>query len=250
MFLALLGAIAIGVGLGLLGSGGSILTVPALIYLAGQDEKVAIASSLGIVAGISVVAAVPYARRGEIDWRSVVRFGVPGVVGTFAGAWLARLVSARFQLELLAAVMVLAAVLMLRSKRDDAHEGREHASWLVVLEGLAVGVLTGLVGVGGGFLIVPALVLLGGLPMRRAVGTSLVIITLKSVVGFAKYVDVLGDLGLRVDWNVLALFTAFGIAGSLLGGRLSTWIPQRSLQRAFSALLVVVGCGIFWSHWR
>ncbi len=250
MLLALIGAVAIGLGLGLLGSGGSILTVPALIYLADQDEKVAIASSLGIVGGISLVAAIPYARRNEIDWRSVLRFGLPGVVGTFGGAWLARLVSARFQLELLAAVMVLAAVLMLRSKREDASVGREHASWLVMLEGLAVGVLTGLVGVGGGFLIVPALVLLGGLPMRRAVGTSLVIITLKSVVGFAKYVDVLSELGLRVDWSVLALFTAFGIAGSLLGGRLSTWIPQRSLQRAFSALLVVVGCGIFWSHWR
>ncbi len=250
MLLALIGAVAIGIGLSLLGSGGSILTVPALIYLAHQDEKVAIASSLGIVAGISLVAAVPYARRREIDWRSVLRFGIPGVAGAFAGAWLARLVSARFQLELLAGVMVLAAVLMLRSQRDEASVGRAQASWLVVLEGLAVGVLTGLVGVGGGFLIVPALVLLGGLPMRRAVGTSLVIITLKSVVGFAKYVDVLGELGLSVDWNVLALFTAFGIAGSLLGGRISTWIPQRSLQSAFSALLVIVGCGIVWSHWR
>lgn len=250
MILAWLGAVAVGLGLGLLGSGGSILTVPVLVYLAGQDEKVAIAGSLAIVAGISFVAAVPYARRRDIDWRSVVRFGIPGVIGTFGGAWLARFVSARVQIEMLALVMVAAAVLLLRTKRDVELPRREHATWLIALEGLAVGVLTGLVGVGGGFLIVPALVLLGGLPIRRAVGTSLVIITLKSVVGFAKYVDVLGDLGLAVDWRVLALFTAFGIGGSLLGGRLSTRIPQPLLQRIFSVLLIFVGCGILWNHWH
>jgi uncharacterized membrane protein YfcA len=121
---------------------------------------------------------------------------------------------------------------------------------MIALEGLGVGVLTGLVGVGGGFLIVPALVLLGGLPMRRAVGTSLVIIALKSLVGFAKYVDVLADLGLSIDWSVLALFTGFGIAGSLLGSRLSSLVPQHALQRVFSALLVLVGAGILWTHWR
>lgn len=245
-----IGALAIGVGLGLLGSGGSILTVPALVYLAHQDEKVAIASSLGIVAGISIVAAIPYARRGEIDLRSVVRFGLPGIVGTFGGAWLAQFVSARTQLELLAGVMVLAAVLMFRTQRAENQTRREHPTWMIALEGLGVGVLTGLVGVGGGFLIVPALVLLGGLPMRRAVGTSLVIITLKSLVGFAKYVDVLADLGLSIDWSVLALFTGFGVVGSLLGGRVSSLVPQHALQRVFSGLLVLVGAGILWTHWR
>jgi hypothetical protein len=250
MLLVLIGALAIGVGLGLLGSGGSILTVPALVYLAHQDEKVAIASSLGIVAGISIVAAIPYARRRELDVRSVVRFGLPGIVGTFGGAWLAQFVSARTQLELLAGVMVLASVLMFRTQRAESEPGREHPTWMIALEGLGVGVLTGLVGVGGGFLIVPALVLLGGLPMRRAVGTSLVIIALKSLVGFAKYVDVLADLGLSIDWSVLALFTGFGIAGSLLGSRLSSLVPQHALQRVFSALLVLVGAGILWTHWR
>jgi uncharacterized membrane protein YfcA len=244
------GALAIGLGLGLLGSGGSILTVPALVYLAHEDEKVAIASSLGIVAGISLVAAVPYARRREIDWRSVLRFGVPGVFGTYLGAWLGGYVSARVQLVLLAAVMLGAAVLLLRTPCDDASARTPHPTWMIVLEGTAVGVLTGLVGVGGGFLIVPALVLLGGLPMRRAVGTSLVIITLKSLAGFAKYLDVLGNLGLEIDWNILALFTAFGIAGSLLGGRVSALIPPRALQRVFSAVLVVAGCGLVLSNWR
>lgn len=244
-----LGALAIGISLGLLGSGGSIFTVPALVYLAHEDEKVAIASSLGIVAGISLVAAVPYARRGEVDWRSVLRFGVPGIVGTYGGAWLGGHVSARFQLVLLAVVMISASALMLR-KPCDAGRASEHSTWLVALEGLAVGVLTGLVGVGGGFLIVPALVLLGGLPMRRAIGTSLVIITLKSLAGFAKYLDVLAGLGLEVDWTILGLFTAVGIAGSLLGSRVSTRIPQRALQRTFAAVLVIAGAGILASRWH
>lgn len=244
-----LGALAIGISLGLLGSGGSIFTVPALVYLAHEDEKVAIASSLGIVAGISLVAVIPYARRGEVDWRSVLRFGVPGIAGTYGGAWLGGQVSARFQLVLLAIVMIAASGLMLRKPCAEGRV-REHATWLVALEGLAVGVLTGLVGVGGGFLIVPALVLLGGLPMRRAIGTSLVIITLKSLVGFAKYVQVLACLGLAIDWRILGLFTAVGIAGSLVGSRASAWIPQRALQRAFAAVLVLAGAGILASRWH
>lgn len=244
-----LGALAIGLSLGLLGSGGSIFTVPALVYLAHQDEKVAIASSLGIVAGISLFAAIPYARRREIDWRSVLRFGLPGIVGTFGGAWLAKYVSAHTQLALLGFVMLAASVLLLR-KPTEAVVAKPHPTWMIALEGLAVGVLTGLVGVGGGFLIVPALVLLGGLPMRRAIGTSLVIITLKSLVGFAKYVEVLADLDLEVDWNVLALFTAVGIVGSLLGSRVSTVVPQRALQRVFSAVLVLAGAGILLTRWN
>ncbi|NUP96037.1 MAG: sulfite exporter TauE/SafE family protein [Planctomycetaceae bacterium] len=244
-----LGALAIGLSLGLLGSGGSIFTVPALLYLAHQDEKVAIASSLGIVAGISLFASLPYARRGEVDWRSVIRFGLPGIVGTFGGAWLAKYVSAHTQLALLGLVMLVASVLMLRKPVETART-RPHPTWMIALEGLAVGVLTGLVGVGGGFLIVPALVLLGGLPMRRAIGTSLVIITLKSLVGFAKYVEVLGDLDLAVDWNVLALFTAVGIAGSLLGSRVSSLVPQRALQRVFAAVLVLAGAGILLTRWN
>lgn len=244
-----LGALAIGLSLGLLGSGGSILTVPVLLYLAHQDEKVAIASSLGIVAGISLFASVPYARRHEVDWRSVLRFGLPGIVGTFGGAWLAKYVSAHAQLALLGIVMLVASVLMLR-KPVERSTPRQHPGGLIALEGLAVGVLTGLVGVGGGFLIVPALVLLAGLPMRRAIGTSLVIITLKSLVGFAKYVEVLADLDLAVDWNVLALFTVVGIVGSLAGGRVSTVVPQRALQRVFSAVLVLAGAGILITRWN
>jgi uncharacterized membrane protein YfcA len=244
-----LGALAIGLSLGLLGSGGSIFTVPALVYLAHQDEKVAIASSLGIVAGISLFASIPYARRREIDWRSVLRFGLPGIVGTFGGAWLAKYVSAHTQLVLLGLVMLVASVLMLR-KPVEVAAPKPHPTWMVALEGLAVGVLTGLVGVGGGFLIVPALVLLGGVPMRRAIGTSLVIITLKSLVGFAKYVQVLAQLDLAVDWNVLALFTAVGIAGSLLGSRVSSIVPQRALQHVFSAVLVLAGAGILISRWN
>lgn len=246
-----LGALGIGLSLGVLGSGGSILTVPVLVFLAHQERKVAIASSLGIVGAISLAGAIPYARARLIDWRAVLVFGVPGVLGTYCGAWLAKYVSADVQFALLAAVMLAAAALLL--KRPGQRVSREHApraSGLVALEGLAVGVLTGLVGVGGGFLIVPALVLLGGLEMRRAVATSLAIIALKSLVGFAKSVQVLSELELELDWNVLALFAAVGIVGSLVGARIQPAIPQRALQRTFALVLVLVGLGLAWNQLR
>jgi hypothetical protein len=240
---AILGALAIGISLGLLGSGGSILTVPALIYLGGQPEKVAIAGSLGVVGAISLAGALPYARQKLVDWPSVVWFGIPGMAGTYGGAWLARWVDGRVQMLLFGCVALVAAILLLRP-RPPAEGRAPRARWKVVLDGLGVGVLTGLVGVGGGFLIVPALVLLGGLPMRRAVGTSLVIIALKSFTGFVKYVDVLDQLGLQLDWRVLGLFTAVGVAGSVAGNFASGRLPQAALQRAFAVLLIGVGAWV------
>jgi len=239
---ALLGAFAIGITLGLLGSGGSILTVPVLVYLAGVPGKVAIAESLAIVGGIALVGAVPYAVQREVHWRSAVLFGIPGVVGTYGGAALSAYVTAAVQLTLFAVVMLLAAGLMLRPmKRAAEAEPVRQAAWTVVMEGLVVGVLTGLVGVGGGFLIVPALVLLGGLPMRLAVGTSLLIIAVKSFAGFWKYLDVLAADGLAVDWGLIAVFTAIGVAGSLAGGRLGARVPQAALKRGFAVFLLVMG---------
>ncbi|MEL6615065.1 MAG: sulfite exporter TauE/SafE family protein, partial [Bacteroidota bacterium] len=175
MLYALLGAVAIGLVLGLLGSGGSILTVPVLVYLAGHADKVAIAESLAIVGAIAAVGAMPYARQRLVDWHSVLYFGVPGILGTYAGAALSAFIPGAVQLALFAAVMILAAVLMFRGRKEvpEGEERPRQPLWLIAVEGLLVGVLTGLVGVGGGFLIVPALVLLGGLSMRVAVGTSL-----------------------------------------------------------------------------
>ncbi|MEO1086681.1 MAG: sulfite exporter TauE/SafE family protein, partial [Acidobacteriota bacterium] len=173
MTLAWIGALAIGLSLGALGSGGSILTVPVLVYLVGQDEKTAIAGSLFIVGAIATAGGAQFAVRRLVSWRSVVLFGLPGMAGTLAGAWLGGLVSGTVQLGVFAMVMLLAAGLMFRPPVGDTAESAPRAGGRVALDGLAVGVLTGFVGVGGGFLIVPALVLLGGLSMHLAVGTSL-----------------------------------------------------------------------------
>lgn len=244
MILPWLGALAIGLALGLLGSGGSILTVPVLVYLLGQDEKTAIAGSLFIVGAIAAAGGVQFAWRQRVDWRSVLLFGLPGMAGTYLGAWLGGLVSGALQLAVFAGVMLLAAALMFRPPvvKDGPHSPR--SGWKVALDGVAVGILTGFVGVGGGFLIVPALVLLGGLPMHLAVGTSLVIITLKSFTGFAKYLDVLGDLGLALDWRILLIVTGVGVAGSFAGRLLGNRISQARLQRIFALFLVVIGLWI------
>lgn len=242
MLTALLGAVAIGLVLGLLGSGGSILTVPILVYLAGQPDKVAIAESLAIVGAIAAVGAASYARQGLVDWRSVLGFGVPGIVGTYLGAVLAAYVPGAVQLTLFGVVMIAAAWPMLKGRAGLAHTDRSpRPAWAVAGLGASVGVMTGLVGVGGGFLIVPALVLLVGLDMRLAVGTSLSIIVLNCVTGFLKYLDVLADAGSAVDWRLVGAFAAIGIVGSLVGSRLSQRVPQTMLRRGFAVFLVVMG---------
>lgn len=285
MIFAWFGALAIGLSLGLLGSGGSILTVPVLVYLVGQADKVAIAGSLAIVGGISLIGAIPYALKRRIDWRSVLLFGLPGMAGTYLGAFLAVYVSGAFQLLLFAVIMLLAAVMMLRPSPADtqavsealptdvppteaaalettqdvvdraatdpaetAARPKRQAVWKVGLEGLLVGIVTGLVGVGGGFLIVPALVLLGGLSMHMAVGTSLVIIALKSFSGFYKYTDVLAELGLGLDWGIILVVTGLGIVGSFAGNLIGTRIPQGALRRGFAVFLVVMGTFILWQN--
>lgn len=241
MIWAWIGALVIGLTLGLLGSGGSILTVPVLVYLVGIPDKSAIADSLAIVGLIAAVAAIPYGLQRSIHWRSVLYFGAPGVAGTYFGAALSALVSGAFQLTLFAVVMLTSAVLMFWSPaRSHDNPGRQ-AAWKISIEGLLVGILTGLVGVGGGFLIVPALVILGGLPVRLAVGTSLLIIAAKSLAGFAKYVDVLSSEGFGVDWGIIAIFSLLGIAGSFLGNKVGSLVPQHALKRGFAAFLLLMG---------
>ncbi len=243
MIYALLGAVLIGLVLGLLGSGGSILTVPILVYLADQPGKVAIAESLAIVGAIALVGAVSYARSGLVDWRSVVGFGLPGIVGTFGGSLLAARVPIAVQLVLFAVVMIAAAGALLKGRPGETDRVSRPA-WLVALLGASVGVLTGLVGVGGGFLIVPALVLLVGLDMRRAVATSLAVIVLNSAVGFVSYLDLLSAAGATVDWGLIGTFALIGMAGSVVGSRVSARVPQASLRRGFAVFLVVMGAVI------
>ena len=235
------GAIAIGVSLGLLGSGGSIITVPVLVYLIGQDEKVAIAGSLFVVGNIALAGSLQYLRAKLIDWHNVFVFGVPGMAGTYLGAVIAAFVPGIMQLAFFALVMLLASYMMLRPVEltDKPHEPRE--TWKIAIDGLIVGVITGLVGVGGGFLIVPALVLLGGMAIHAAVATSLVIIALKSYSGFYKYIDVLEQQNLELDWTTLMIVTALGVLGSYAGAKIANRMPQDKLKKGFGYFLILMG---------
>ncbi|MGD9583307.1 MAG: sulfite exporter TauE/SafE family protein [Lysobacterales bacterium] len=246
MILALAGAILIGLSLGLLGSGGSILTVPVLVYLVGQPEKVAIAGALAIVGAISLIAALPWTRKRQVEWRSVLWFGGSGMFGTWFGAWLSHWVPGTLQLFLFALVMLVAAVRMARPQAPMPDRVERRRRVLVMLDGCAVGILTGLLGVGGGFLIVPALVLLGGLPVHRAVGTSLWIIAINAFTGFIKHLSVLERQGQHLDWRLIGLFILFGGGGALIGNQLAGRIPQASLRRLFAGFLVLMGGFIVW----
>ncbi len=242
------GAIAIGLSLGIFGSGGSILTVPVLVYLFGQDEKVAISGSLAIVGTIALMGALPYLRKRQVDWRSLAFFGVPGMIGTYAGAWSAQFVSGVLQLAVFAAVMLLAAVFMLRPVKINPEGKQQRHMVKIVIDGLLVGILTGFVGVGGGFLIVPALVLLGGLNMTMAVGTSLLIIALKSYSGFYKYLDVLAEQNLELDWQVIILVSLIGTVGSFGGSAIATKLDQHQLKRWFGYFLLIMGAWILYQN--
>lgn len=247
MYAAVLGALLIGLSLGLLGAGGSILTVPVLVYVLGHEGKAAIAESLAIVGSIALLATLPYARQGLVVWRNVVFFGLPGMAGSYGGAWLSQFLRSGVQLTLFALVMLAAAWTMFRPPgrpHDAAFSSRPaapHAAWKIVLQGLAVGLLTGLLGVGGGFLVVPALVVLGGLPMRAAVATSLPIIALNALTGLLKYLAVLPSAKAAVGWSTVALFVLVGAAGTLAGNLLSARIDQTWLRRGFAMLLVGIG---------
>jgi len=240
--LALLGACAIGLSLGLMGSGGSILTVPVLVYLVDQPEKIAIAGSLLIVGSIALLGSLPYMRQKQVDWPTVWLFGIPGMIGTYGGAWISAYLSGIMQLAIFAVVMLLASYFMLKPKTNiEQQSDHQRHVFKIVLDGLIVGLITGIVGVGGGFLIVPALVLLGGLKMRAAIATSLVVIALKSFSGFVKYLDVLDDAGLSLDWNVIAVMIVLGGAGSALGNKIANKVPQDKLKKVFGIFLIIMG---------
>lgn len=242
-----LGAL-VGLSLGLLGGGGSILTVPIFVYVMGFDPKESIAMSLAVVGAVSLFGAVGHWRAGNVNLRVALVFGAVAMAGTYLGARLAVYFSGASQLILFAVVMLLAAWFMFRPSKVRA-EGPAPAGVaqmplaLIAAEGLAVGVVTGLVGVGGGFLIVPALVLLGKVPMKQAVGTSLLVIAMKSAAGFLGY---LGQV--QVAWGFMTVFTAVAVGGILLGTYLVRFVPQAALQRAFAVFLVVMGTFILYQN--
>jgi len=246
---ALLGAISIGLSLGLLGSGGSILTVPVLLYLFDQPERLAIASSLAIVGLIALVGAIPYIKNKQTNWRCVFYFGIPGMVGTYGGAYLSQFFSPAIQLLTFSGVMLLASYFMLTAKTADTDATiTNRPNIRIILDGLFVGILTGFVGVGGGFLIVPALVLLARLPMHHAIGTSLFIIFLKSATGFYKYLDILTKENIYLDWQVIALVTVLGIIGSFSGNFIGGKIPQQKLKTGFAYFLIPMAIFIIWQN--
>ena len=205
--------LAIGVLLGLLGGGGSILAVPALVYGAGEPLARAVPASLLVVGISSATALLPRLRGGQVRWRIALVFGASGMLAAFAGAAVNRLLPEQLVLLGFVAVMIAA--------------------------GVAVGFLTGLFGVGGGFLIIPALVLLLGLPMTVAVGTSLVIVTLNSAAGFTAHAG-----NVQLDWPLLAAFTAAAVTGSLLASRVSTRIDTQRLQRSFAVLVLATASAV------
>ncbi|NUR51538.1 MAG: sulfite exporter TauE/SafE family protein [Hamadaea sp.] len=229
-------AVAIGLLLGLLGGGGSILTVPVLVYLAGQSPEAAIPSSLFVVAVTSAFALLPHARAGRVHWRVGLVFGTAGLAGAYAGGRLAAGIPTPVLLTGFGLLMAAAATIMIRSCRRPIRPA-PHAGRLPVLAGLgiAVGLVTGLVGAGGGFVIVPVLVLLAGLPMTTAVGTSLLVITLQAAAGLAGHLQ-----HATIDWPITLAVTALAIVGSLAGARLAAHIPAQLLRTSFGWFLVAM----------
>ncbi len=250
MILAWIGAILIGVTLGLLGSGGSILTVPVLTYVVGQETKLAIASSLIIVSIISLFSAISYVYHKQVKWRTVLLFGLPGMIGAVTGAWGAHFISDAIQMLIFSVLLLIAGYFMFSPMplKEEDHEHSERAMHQIIIDGFLVGIITGIVGVGGGFLIIPALILLGGLSMRLAIGTSLVIVTIQSLAGFMGYIPVLNTLNLTIDWSIIALFALLGILGSWLGYNLGKKINQHHLKKGFSILLVFMGLVMLYKY--
>lgn len=238
--LAVILSVAVGVALGLLGGGGSILAVPLLIYVGGLDAKEAIATSLLVVGTTSAIGTIPHALAGRVRWRTGLVFGAAGMAGAYTGGRLAASIPAGLLLAAFALMMLATAAAMLRGRpavESDAGPGPHELPVLHVLgEGVAVGLVTGLVGAGGGFLVVPALVLLGGLPMPSAVGTSLVVIAMKSFAGLAGYLATV-----EIDWSLAAAVTAAAVAGSFAGARLAGRIDHEVLRRAFGWFVVAMG---------
>ena len=229
-------AVFVGISLGLLGGGGSILTVPLLAYVAGLDPKQAIATSLLVVGVTSAVGAITHARAGRVRWKIAAIFGVAAMAGAYAGGRLAHFIPGNILLIAFAAIMIAAAVAMLRGRREVSDESVGPLPVAkILLQGAAVGMISGLVGAGGGFLLVPALALLGGLAMPAAVGTSLVVIAMQSFAGFAAHLS-----GETIDWKLAGMVTGAAVAGSILGGYLTSYVQPATLRKAFGWFVLVM----------
>lgn len=248
-----LASICIGIVLGILGGGGSILSIPILVYLFHMDAVMASAYSLFIVGTTSLVGAIPKYREHLVNLKTGFLFGVPSIVAIFSTRkWIVPAIpeiifeagtfvfSKRILLlGVFALLMILASTAMIKGRRDVESDDDRFKTLLVILEGVLIGFLTGLVGAGGGFLIIPALVLLTGLPFKTAVGTSLFIIGINSLMGF------LGDvLNYVIEWRFLLTITSLAIAGIVIGNLFSRKISAQKLRRIFGWFVLFMGTWI------
>ena len=247
-FLGYFGAFLMGVVLGVMGGGGAILTVPILTYLFHIEAVRATGYSLFIVGITSLIGAIGPIRSGKVNLKMAALFAVPSMLMVFSVRrfFLPILPDTLFEIGalsitknlaimlLFAVVMLLSAIAMIRPRKIEHHSGETHPFRLVT-QGLLVGLIAGLVGAGGGFLIIPALVLLAGLEMKEAVGTSLLIIAVQSLIGFS------GMIFSGIDWLFLCFFSSLAIAGILVGGKLASRIPNEKLKPAFGWFVLTMG---------
>jgi uncharacterized membrane protein YfcA len=237
-------ALLIGLSLGMLGGGGSILTVPVFVYVLGFDPKIAIAMSYPVVGLTTLIGAIGRLRAGTVNVQRALIVGSASMVSAFVVARLSHGVKGTLQLAILGLVMLASAVTMLRSaSRAEPAITAAPRPALLAFVGLGVGSLTGLVGVGGGFLIVPALVGFGGVAMREAIGTSLLIITANCVAGFAGQQNVAA-----LPWDTIVIFTGVSMGGLVLGTRLAKQVPVGGLKRGFAVLLLVIAAVLLWQN--
>lgn len=228
---------AIGLSLGLLGGGGSILTVPALVYLVGQSPQVAVTTSLAIVGANSALGAYFHRAQGTLNWRVALLFGGAGMAVSYLAAGFSKRFSPDVLMVAFAGLMLFIGMLLITRKQshDKAGSAKPISLWKIALSGVGVGLLTGILGVGGGFLIVPALVMLVGLPMHHAVGTSLLIIAMNSFTGFLGHLE-----GTTLDLTLIVLFVGAGIVGTFAGARVGKHLNAALLRRAFAIFVITL----------
>lgn len=246
IIIIILMSLPIGLVLGLLGGGGSILTVPVLVYGLDVGDKEAIATSLLVVGATSAFGTLSHARKGNVEWRTGAVFGVTAMVGAFLGGFAADWFSGTVLLLMFAGMMLATSFFMLKGKRPaSADEPKDPDAKLplgkVIAEGLVVGAVTGLVGAGGGFLVVPALVLLGGMQIHKAVGTSLFVITLKSFSGFAGHAS-----HVAIDYKLAAIVAASAVVGTLVGTQFASKIPAQTLRKGFAIFVLVMAAFVIY----
>ncbi len=241
--IALLGAALIGVTLGLTGAGGSIITLPVLVYLAGVAPKQAVGLSLFIVGVAALVGAIQRWRAGEIHFKAVLLFALAGMAGAAGGARLTPLVSSATLMIIFAILMLVVAANMLFGSKNEVTQEVECRPLRCLSAGLAVGVLTGFIGVGGGFLLVPALVRFAKLPMRVATGTSLAVIAFNSAAGFISHY---GEAPPR--WDLALLFAGIAAVGVLAGSKLANQLPVKKLRQGFALMVIATGAFVLWQN--